>query len=278
MDYKIRGSNRAFFLSFMLFLILSPFTAQVSSAQVTDFNRMSTPGASITEHTYRRIEHFLSHVFPIRQMRRYAHVTLGAHPDRLRHVTYKVVAQEGINFVLAGYSVQGNSPINELAIYRIEPDGGPNQVWRSRPWEGASGDLHFQAVPIRDRNIVLFQEGGNEGEFGLASVFTFRNAPEGLFLRDLTPELPWLRARDHFPFRTLYGEQISMRLADGGSHSMKNPEKQEVVLSASDEEYNLGMARLIRPARSWKYNMLHNRFERMKATPSLSEPEATNSR
>ncbi len=247
-----------------------------SRSQVIDFHRVSSSDGSIPEKTYRHVERFLAHVFPMRPMRRYAHVPGNAPATRLRRVTYEVVSQAGINFVLAGYSAEWNEPVNELAIYRIEPDGGPNQVWRSHAWEGNSGDLDFQSVLANSRNIILFQEGGTESEFGLASVFTFKNAPEGISLHDLTPELPWLRARSHFPFRTLYGEQISMRADDGGSSSLKNSEKNEVILSASDEEYNLGMARLIRPARSWKYNTLHNRFEQMKSMHMLGEPEATN--
>jgi hypothetical protein len=268
---------KALFLALILFLSIAVGMPVEGRAQVIDFNRVDAQGVSISEKSYRHIERFLTHVFPMRQMRRYAHVSGNAHPTRLRRVTYEVLAQGGINFVLAGYAVQWNEPVNELAIYRMEASG-PNQVWRSQPWKGSSGDLHFQSASAHDRNIVLFQEGRAEGEFVLASVFTFRNAPDGLFMRDLTPELPWLHAHDHFPFRTLYAEQISMRTDGGGSATLKNSEKNEIVLSASDEEYNLGMAHLVRPGRSWKYNSLHSRFEPMKATSSLEEPEATNNR
>jgi hypothetical protein len=272
----------ALFLAPILFICSLMAMPKMSRAQVIDFDRVSSPGVSISEKSYHRIERFLTHVFPTRQMRRFAHVASNARPTRLRRVTYEVITQEHINFVLAGYSVQWNEPVNELAIYRMEPNG-PNQVWRSRPWEGNSVDLRFFAVPTPDRNVILFQEGGfqeggAEGEFGLASVFTFKNALDGIFLHDLTPELPWLRARAHFPFRTLYGEQISMRVEPDGPQTLKNSDKNEVVLSASDEEYNLGMSRLVRPERSWKYNSVRNRFERIKAAPALSGPEATNNR
>jgi hypothetical protein len=269
MIYPNRGILQAFFLALMLFFGISAGSTKAVRAQAIEFDGRSGRDVSIPEHTYHRIEHFLSHVFPMRQMRRYTHNS-GA--VRSRHVAYEVISQSGIDFVLVGYSAQWNEPVNELAIYRLE-DGGPNQVWRSRPWEGTAGDLHFHSVAAKDRNVILFQEGGNEGEFGLASVFTFKNAPEGLFLHDLTPELPWLRARAHFPFRTLYGERISMHVQDVASSQNFG-----IVLTASDEEYNLGMARIIRPARSWKYNSTHNRFERIKSMSSLGEPEATNSR
>lgn len=267
----------ALFLAPILFIGIFTAAPNMGNAQVIDFDRVSSPSVSLSEKSYHRIERFLAHVFPMRYMRRVAHVAANARPTSLRRVTYEVITQEDINFVLAGYSAQWNEPINELAIYRMEPNG-PNQVWRSRPWEGNSSDLHFLALPAHDRNVILFQEGGNEGEFGLASVFTFKNAPDGLFLHDLTPELPWLHARAHFPFRTLYGEEISMRVEPDGSQSLKNSNKNEVILSASDEAYNLGMTRLVHPERSWKYNSLRNRFERMKSAPAPTGPEATNNR
>jgi hypothetical protein len=246
-------------------------------SQVIDFDRVSSPGVSVSEKSYHRIERFLTRMFPTRRMRRFAHVAGETRLTRLRQVTYEVITQEKINYVLAGYSAQWNEPIHELAIYRVEPDG-PNQVWRSRLWEGNASDLHFFAAPASGRNVVFFQEGGAEGTFSLASVFTFKNAPSGLLLHDLTPELPWLRARAYFPFRTLYGEQISMRVEPDGSQTLKNSDKNEVVLSASDEEFNLGMSQVIRPRRSWKYNSLRNRFERMKPAPAITGPEATNNR
>jgi hypothetical protein len=275
MSYRMSHFCKALFLAPTLVLCILAASPKSVRAQVIDFDRINSPDIPMSEKNYRRIERFLTHVFPIRHMRRYAHIPGNAVPTRLRRVYYEVISQDGINFVLAAYAVQWNVPVNELAIYRMETDG-PNQVWRSRPWEGSSGDLHFQSIPERDRNIVLFQEGGTDGEFGLASVFTFKNAPDGLILRDLTPELPWLHARAHFPFRTLYGEHISMRVEGDGSPTLKNSEKNDVVLSASDEEYNLSMSHLVRPGRSWKYNPAHSRFERMKSAHAPSGPEATN--
>ncbi len=263
-----------FLATILLLTTLAPGNAR---SQVIDFDRIDSHAVPVPERTAHRIERFLAHVFPMRQIRRYAHIPGNQHPTRLRRVTYEVIAQGGINFVLAGYSVQWYEPINELAIYRMEPDG-PNQIWRSRPWDGSSGDLHFQYAAMHDRNIILFQEGGENDEFGLASLFTFRDDSTGIALHDLTPTLPWLHARAYFPFRTLYGQHISMRLENEAAPSRKNSENDNLLLTASDEQYNLGMSRLIRPNRSWKYNPTRARFEQMKEAQNLAEPEATSVR
>jgi len=272
MNYLTRFVSKALFT-----LLLALTIPNVSLGQSIQFSHPGGAESALPERSARRIERFLAHQFPMRQMRRCAREAddhMEAKSARMRSVTYEVVSQGGINFVLAGYSVQWNEPVNELAIYRMEPDG-PNQVWRSRPWEGSFSDLHFFTEATHDKNIVLFEEGGSETEFGLASVFTFTNAPQGLFIHDLTPELPWLRARARFPFRTLYAERISMSVTNSSS---KHSEQGDIVLSASDEEYNLGMAQLIRPGRSWKYNIAHNRFERMNAIHAPGLPEATSNR
>jgi hypothetical protein len=201
-------------------------------------------------------------MFPVMQMRRYAREI--AEPASFspisRHVSYAVIEQEGVRFVMAGYRATWNgmaeskNVVNELAIYRMEPSG-PNQVWRSRPWQASYPDLHFLVAKSGSRNVVLFQEGGSGGEFGLASVFSFYNAPKGLLLHDLTPSLPWLRASERFPFRTLYGRQISMRIQNA----------RDLILSANDQEYNLNMSTIVRPGRSWLYNRTRGCFERMKS-------------
>ncbi len=272
MNYIIRSISKALFI-----LLLALSMPNIGRGQSIQFSHPGGAESALPERSARRIERFLAHQFPMRQMRRCAREAgerMEPKSALSRSVTYRVVSQDGLSFVLVGYSAEWNEPVNELAIYRMEPDG-PNQVWRSRPWEGCFSDLHFFTVAERDKNIVLFQEGGSEGEFGLASVFTFTNAPQGLYLRDLTPELPWLRARAHFPFRALYAERISMRTIDNSS---KHSGKGDIVLSASDEEYNLGMARLVRPGRSWKYNTAHNRFERMNTMYVPGLPEATSNR
>jgi hypothetical protein len=146
-------------------------------------------------------------------------------------------------------------PVNVLAIYRME-DGAPNQVWRSKPWEGSYYTLNFQTAKIGNRTVVLFQEGGANGEFGLASAFTFQNNPKGLIMRDLTPSLPWLRASTHFPLRPLYGQSIALRM-----------QNDDLVLTASDQEYNI-FANTLRQSRTWKYNAKRYRFERMKEAKS----------
>ena len=270
MSYQMSHFWKALFLAPTFLLCILVASPRSLRAQVIDFDRVSSPNVSISDKSYHRIERFLTHVFPMRQMRRYARVPGNAPPTQLRRVSYEVVSQDGINFVLAAYAVQWNVPVNELAIYRMEA-GGPNQVWRSRPWEGSSGDLHFQSVPAHDRNIVLFQEGGSDGGIRDRERLHFKNAPDRLILHDLTPELPWLHARAHFPFRTLYGERISMRVEADGSPTLKNSDKNNIVLSASDEEYNLSMSHLVRPERSWKYNPAHSRFEQMKSAPASDE-------
>jgi hypothetical protein len=272
MNYIMRSISKALFI-----LLLALSMPNIGSGQSIQFSHPGGAESALPERSARRIERFLSHQFPMRQMKRCAREECGGtelKSAQSRSVTYQVIAQDGINFVLAAYSAEWNEPVNEMAIYRMEPDG-PNQVWRSRAWVGSSGDLHFFTEASRDKNIVLFEEGGSETEFGLASVFTFTNAPQGLYLRDLTPELPWLRARAHFPFRALYAERISMRTIDNSS---KHSGKGDIVLSASDEEYNLGMAQLVRPGRSWKYNAVHNRFERMNTMYVPGLPEATSNR
>ncbi|HEY3876778.1 MAG TPA: hypothetical protein VGM92_15000, partial [Candidatus Kapabacteria bacterium] len=215
---------------------------------------------------------FLTHVFPRRRLARLAR----AERDRIapnsaeRAITYHIIAQEGLRFVLAAYSLRGSSPINELAIYRLEATG-PNEVWRSKPWVGSFSDLHFASAKSQSRTILLFQEGGNPAAnntnaFALASIFTFLNKPDGVYLRDLTPELPWLRARARFPLRSLYAEGISLQ----------NETSDVVVLRASDEEFNRSMSERIRPQRAWKYNPDRNRFDRMNTAESVPATEARN--
>jgi hypothetical protein len=102
-----------------------------------------------------------------------------------------------------------------------------------------------------------------DGEFGLASVFSFYNEPKGLLLRDLTPSLPWLRARERFPFRTLYGQDISFHMNEG----------KELILSASGETYDLSMSRKLQPACSWIYDKTRGRFERRKEFTEVTSGE-----
>jgi hypothetical protein len=171
---------------------------------------------------------------------------------------YTIIEQDGVRFVLAGFTARWQEAANVVAIYRIEA-GAPNQVWRSRPWSANYHKLSFKTASILrspmisgHRAVVLFQEGGAPDEFGLASVFTFQNKPEGLSINDLTPSLPWLRASTHFPFRPLFGAAITLSQTD--SH---------LTLSASDQEYQVGRATAIRPERSWQYVPRRDRFERV---------------
>ncbi len=208
-----------------------------------------------------RVERFLAHVFPIRVMKRFAVHEEGKETierGNARHITYSVISQGGLRFILAGFTSRWNNGVNVLAIYRIE-DGWPNQVWRSRPWQGSYDGLRFSSAKIGSRNILLFQEGSDPNEYGLAGVFSFENEPKGLILRDLTPSLPWLRASTRFPFRPLLAQHIALKL----------DEEKELILTASDEEYNMNQTTLVRPFRSWKYNKARSRFERMKILKSV---------
>ncbi|MFI5201159.1 MAG: hypothetical protein ACHQNE_02075 [Candidatus Kapaibacterium sp.] len=236
-------------------------------AHSTEFSReVSDVGDNdihVTSREAWHIEHFLGAVFPVWQMRRCACEAsdrpASYSPDS-RRVTYAFISQQGFRFVLVGYRAEWKdaegrkTAVNELAIYRMDP-AGPNQVWRSRPWPASYPELHFWTSKSGWKNVVLFQEGGSEGEFGLASVFSFYNESKGLYIRDLTPSFPWLRARERFPFRSLYGQSISFRINDA----------RELILSASDEPYNLGMSRIIRPGRLWRFNRTRGCFDRMKA-------------
>ncbi len=254
-----------------------------NGARSTEFSREASEvgvnGVRITPRETWRIEHFLGAVFPVWQMRRCAWEAADRPASYLpdsRRVTYAVISQQGFRFVLAGYHVEWrdaegrNVAVNELAIYRMEP-AGPNQVWRSRPWRASYPELHFWTSKSGWRNVILFQEGGllddrssteggledrssTAGGFGLASVFSFYNEPKGLYIRDLTPSFPLLRARGRFPFRSLYGQSISLRIDD--SH--------DIILKASDEPYNLGMRRIVRTGRSWRFDPFRVRFQQMK--------------
>ncbi len=213
-------------------------------------------GVVLSEREGKRIERFLSAVFPIRTMRRMEHKSTAPFS---RQAVYTVVEQDGTRFVLVGFTAEWTPSVgagrklstNVFAAYRIE-GGAPNQVWRSKPWEATYSHLDFKTASVARRAVILFQEGGAPDEFSLASVFTFQNKPEGLVINDLTPSLPWLRAFTHFPFRPLYGSAISLTQTD--SH---------LTLSASDQEYQVGLATTIRPERSWQYVPRRDRFERL---------------
>ena len=194
----------------------------------------------------RRIERFLSSVFPARSMMRLEH-TRELPP--FRRATYAVVDQDGSRFVIAGFTGQWSESVNVFAVYRMEA-GGPNQVWRSKPWEANYDRLQIQTAQAGRRTVVLFEEGGYDGDFGLASVFTFQDGEHGIAVSDLTPSLPWLSARTHFPFRPLYGSNIALKT-----------ENKELVLTASDQLFQVGLVNATRLERTWKYIPKRNRFE-----------------
>ena len=221
-------------------------------AQQVEFTQVASSVSGeelhLSTREQQRIERFLSHVFPMKPMRRLEHVS--GKPIS-RRAAYSIISQEGMKFILVGYSAKWDNLVNVLAIYRME-DGGPNQVWRSKPWEGSYYALHFQTAKVGARNVVLFQEGGSDDEFGLASIFSFQNTPKGLIVHDLTPSIPWLRAQTHFPLRPLYGQGVAMRM-----------ENDNLLLTASDQAYTVFNS-IMRPTRTWKYNSRRGHFERIK--------------
>jgi len=248
----------------------TPAAKHKAPSQHVEFNFVSSQvdGAnlSIPFHEQERIERFLSHVFPVRQMR---HEAESGDAPRSRNVTYSVISQEGLRFVLAGFNAKWESAerskksVNMLAIYRIEDDG-PNQVWRGRPWMASYDGIKFSSAKANDkskwgRNIVLFQEGGASGKFGLASVFSFHNEEHGIVLHDLTPSLPCLHVRTSFPFRPMMGRQIALRSSVFEEH--------DLILSANEDQYRISKAKLVNPGGTWKYR--RGRFEPMKAASTV---------
>lgn len=237
---------------FILILMLCAINTVGAWPAQVQFTRLQSAvtgtGVVLSGREGKRIERFLSAVFPIRTMRRMEHKSTAPFS---RQAVYTVVEQDGTRFVLVGFTAEWTWKLstNVFAAYRIE-SGAPNQVWRSKPWEATYSHLDFKTASVARRAVILFQEGGAPDEFSLASVFTFQNKPEGLVINDLTPSLPWLRALTHFPFRPLYGSAISLTQTD--SH---------LTLSASDQEYQVGLATAIRPERSWQYVPRRDRFE-----------------
>jgi hypothetical protein len=207
--------------------------------------------ATLTLRESQRIEHFLARVFPTRAMKRLERT---ADRPATRRATYAAITQEGTRFVVVGFAARWKESANVLAVYRLE-DGGPNQVWRSKPWEASYYGVHIASAKAGARNVVLFEEGGLPGEYGLASVFSFQNEKNGLIMHDLTPSLPWLLARTHFPFRPLYGQDISLTVDNDGK---------SILLSASDEAYKISGPASYRPVQTWKFNRSRDRFERIR--------------
>ncbi len=236
------------------FLLLGAWPCQAQHIEIRNQpSHVDGNEITLSHMAERRIERFLGHMFPMRQMRRYAReVDDRPAPSRPteRSIAYTVISQEGMRFIVAGYTARWNEPVNVLAIYRMEP-AGPNQVWRSRPWQASYSGIEFRVAMEGARNIVLFKEGGAEDGFVLAGIFSFLNEPSGLLIRDLTPSLPWLRAEARFPFHPLYAQRV--QLESGEDHSL--------ILTASDEAYNVSMTSYVQPRRAWRYNRTHERFE-----------------
>lgn len=243
------------------FVILTGIGANVGAyAQRVQFTRVSG-SEEIPSSESRRIERFLTHVFPLRQMKHLEHTS-----DKpvIERAVYSVVTQQAKRFVLAGFTARWGEAVNVFGIYRID-SGSPNQVWRSKPWEASYYGLQITPIKTANHSLVLFQEGGIDAQYSLASVFTFDNHERGVAVHDLTPSLPLLRARTHFPFRPLYGQRISLSEEAGAKNSL--------LLSASDALYSTEGAGSYRPETLWRYNARRDRFERVKQTngnPSLT--------
>ena len=201
-----------------------------------------------------RIEHFLRSVFPSREMYRFERHERSDWSESdaplTRAVDYALIEQEGYRFVLVHFTLsrEDDPGTSVLAVYRLERDG-PNQVWRSRPWEGTYSGFRFQTAKIGWRNVILFEEGGEDNGFGLAGIFSFHNADQGLYLRVLTPEMPRLRAITRFPIRPMLARNISLDAR----------EVRGITLAASDEAFTDS-----RPAafiRRWFFNARRGIFE-----------------
>jgi hypothetical protein len=234
-------------------------------AQSVQFTRVSdnVQGNAVTATTKEmaRYERFLSAVFPTRPMKRFSHES-GA--PATRRVAYSIVEQRGRKFIVAAYTARWHQAINVLGIYRIS--AGPIQVWRSSPWEATFYDLHISTADIGPRTLVLFREGGEANDFGLGSVFSFRDGRQGFYLDDVTPSSSIVRVTTRFPFRPIFAQGIKLQLEDDG--------KPFVLLTAADQQYLLAGSSPVRPSIHWRFDRYRNRFESIKPASSW-RPEVT---
>ena len=244
-------ASKFFVLALAAASLLGPKPTSAQQVQFTKLQAQSQgEGTEITAKESSRIERFLSRVFPTRAMKRFDH----DHDKAIaRRVSYAVVSQQGRRFVVAGFSGRWRDAIDVLGIYRLEKTG-PNQVWRSTPWQSNYYGWRFTNIDLGSKALLLLQEGAEENNFGLASIISFQNAEKGLIIHDLTPSLPRLRAFTSFPFRPLYAQDIKLRMSDDT--------KPAIILSASDEEFELSSYNGVRPTTEWRYNRARSRFER----------------
>lgn len=248
-------------------ILFSIFAATLTAtAQPVQFARLSeTVEASPTNVTAKeamRYERFLSAVFPVRPMKRFAHES---DQPVVRRVAYTVLEQNRQKFIIAAFTSRWKSAINTLAIYRVSD--GPIQVWRSLPWEATFYDMHFTTASSGSRALILFREGGDGSTFGLASVFAFKNTAKGIQLEDLTPYNSLMRVSTRFPFRPMLAQDIRLHLADDS--------KAAVMLTASDESFYLAGTTPVRPTIEWRFDRSRNRFERMKSTRDWTRQATT---
>lgn len=219
-----------------------------------EFSAVTGRELNINWRETQRVEHFLRRVFPSREMYRFERRNEGTQTafsaPLVRQVEYAFIEQEGYRFILVHFHAArlGEAGTSVIAVYRLEPDG-PNQVWKSPAWESTYHGFHFQTAKIGWRNIVLFKEGGAEDHFGLAGIFSFHNAKNGLYLRVLTPQMPRLSAITRFPIRPMLARNISM---DAGA-------MREIVLAASDEAFL--HSREVVTVHRWVFNDRRGVFE-----------------
>lgn len=255
------------FLRRPLFLAaLVSMSAIAAHGQTVQFTRLTQnvegTGQTVSSKEAARYERFLAAVFPTKPMMRFARTS-----DRpiVRRVAYSVVEQRREKFIIAAFTGRWKAAYNVLGIYKISD--GPRQMWRSSPWEATYYDLHVTTAEVGPRTLVLFREGGEDQNFGLGSVFSFKNTRDGIWLEDLTPASSLVRVRTRFPFRPILAQNFQFKLAEDA--------KPYLLLSASDREYFLAGTVPVRPSTSWRFDRGHNRFEPIKSAKSWNRGVTT---
>ncbi len=254
---------RTGFILLFIVSVIAPIPIRAERLEPVQFSRefSAVDGSDLNMgwRETRSIQHFLGHVFPLRQMRRFEGISRpGGDPPAtpvFKSIDYAMVEQQGYRFAIVHFQAAWDSgdadATSVLAVYRIEPNG-PNQVWRSEPWRTTYRGFHFQTAKSGWRNIVLFEEGGQNEKFGLAGVFSFYNAPKGLYIRELTPALPRLRAVTRFPIRPMLARDIMLQ--GGGTN-------RELTLRASDEAFDRSLRERVRTISRWIFNRRRDAFE-----------------
>lgn len=233
----------------LLFGIVLIGPVAVSTVRAQDINFFaSESGQQLSSRESLRLERFLSRVYPTIQLRRKAR-SYGK--PILRKASYIIVTQGRKRFAVVGFSARWKEPaVNQLQVFRFDSDG-PIQVWRSKPWEANYYGMKFEIVRSGYRNLILFEEGGiDEEQYGLAGIFTFTNAEQGVYLRDVTPQQPNITVHTDFSFRPLLGQ---------GVHLLQQGDN--AILVAREDTYSLVNGLTSQPTYYWKFNPKRWRFE-----------------